>query len=67
MRVGTPKLTGSTMRTKKVSKHALAALAEFESAAVDLGFIGSMNPDDHDEVQARYNAAKKRILKHLAK
>lgn len=67
MRLGTPKLTGSTTRTKKPTRHALDALEEFEAAAVDLAFIGSMHPDDHDEVNRRYTAAKKRILKHLAK
>ena len=52
---------------KKVSKYALEALEEFEAAAIDLGFIGSARLEDQDEIQARYDAAKKRILKHLAK
>ena len=52
---------------KKPTKHALAALVEFESAAVDLGFIGSMNPDDHDEIELRYKKAKARLIKHLTK
>lgn len=54
-------------KVKKVSKHAEDALDEFEDAAVDLGFIGSMHPDDHEQVRTRYKKAKERILRHLAK
>lgn len=57
----------TTKKPKEVSKFALDALAEFEAAAIDLGFIGSARLEDQDEIQARYDAAKKRILKHLAK
>lgn len=52
---------------KKPTKHAINALMEFESAAVDLAFIGSIHPDEHDEVNKRYAAARKSIYKHLAK
>ena len=37
------------------------------TAAVDLGFIGSMRPEDHDEGELRYKKAKARLIKHLTK
>lgn len=52
---------------KKPTKHAINALMEFEAAAVDLAFIGTMHEDDHDGINERYAAARKRIYKHLAK
>lgn len=55
------------VKKKKPTKHALAALQEFEEAAVDLGFIGNSHPDDHEEIEERYKKAKARLIKHLAK
>lgn len=67
MRIGTPKLTGATANPKRPTHHALSALEEFEQAAVDLAFIGSMHPDTHDEIRTVYNKAKARLIKHLSK
>ena len=37
------------------------------TVAVDLGFTGSMRPEDHNEIELRYKKAKARLIKHLTK
>ena len=57
----------NTIAKKKPTRHALSALMEFEGAAVNLAFIGSSHPDDHEEIEKEYKKTKAKLLKHLAK
>lgn len=53
--------------TKTVPSAARKALEKFELAVSDMAFIGSAHPQDHELIKAKYERARKLMLKHLAK
>lgn len=44
---------------------ALRALRLFEQAAIERSWMGSMPPDDWDELEANYKKARERLKKFL--
>lgn len=57
------KIQATNTKTRKAKTRRL--LKRFEVASVNLGFIGASHPDDHDEIKAEYQRARKALLAHI--
>lgn len=50
---------------KNERRRKLAAVTRFENAVDALAFKGASHPDDHDEIERRYNMAKANLYRVL--
>ena len=58
--IPTVKASGPTLSARE-------ALRDFEQAVIELAFIGTRDPLDHEEIHEEYNRTRKIILRHLTK
>lgn len=52
---------------KKVSKYARIVAKEFEDAVVEMAHKGAADPEERAGIEERYQRAKARLLRQLAK
>ena len=49
------------------TRNAREALRDFEQAVIELAFIGTQDPLDHDVIKEEYERTRKIVLRHLTK
>lgn len=50
----------------KPSRKARSLVRRLDDAAQSFAFMGSADPDDHEEIQANYDTAKDKLLAYIA-
>lgn len=56
-----------TVKASGPTRNARKALRDFEQAVIELAFIGTQDPLDHDEIKEEYARTRKLVLRHLTK